>query len=125
MTRHWKTPYSRTEALAAGIHDFEEALVTGPPDARWIYRVEVLDFEFVFFSLDMIRDYIDYYSRDLLPARRAGRSPFSQRPAASVGDGQSRFERLPARLRAKGKREQVVRALSRALDQFSAEESAA
>src|SRR5690349_15361548 len=98
MARFWKEPYSCEKAEQLGIHDFEGAPVLGPPDARWIYHVEVSRFTFAFFSLSMIGEYLAFFSRKILPsARLHGVSPYSRGPAASVGDGQSRFERLPLR----------------------------
>ncbi len=134
MARFWKVPYTLDRALAAGIHDFENTPVVGVPypawivrpDFRgwpkWIYYVEVCRFQFAFFSLGMIREYLDFYSRKVLPSSRFDRaSPFSQGAAASVGDGQTRFERLPLRLRQESKRVRVVRALERALVEFADE----
>ena len=119
MSKHWKEPYSKERAEAAGIHDYEGAVVVGAEDARWIYYVDVCSFTFTFFSLKMLREYLEYYSQKTLPSgRRHNSSKYSTGPAASVGDGQSRFERLPARLRKSGKRERVVKALKKALGDF-------
>lgn len=133
MARFWKEPYTLERALAQGIHDFESSPYVGLPNSawigrsefrggpEWIYYVEVCRFTFAFFSLDMIREYLDFYSRKVLPSSRFyGESPFSQGAAASVGDGQSRFERLPLRLRQGTRRERVVKALERALVEFAA-----
>jgi hypothetical protein len=123
MARWWKEPYTRKAAEAAGIHDFEGAPVLGDPDSRWIYYVEVCGFRFVFFSLEMLREYLEFYSHKILPSSRgSGVSPFSRGPAASVGDGQTRFERLPLRLRKERRRREVVKALERALRELGAEE---
>jgi hypothetical protein len=134
MARFWKEPYSLAAALALGIRDFENAPYVGVPNGawvgrpdfrdwpEWIYYVEVCRFTFAFFSLDMIREYRDFYSRKVLPSSRFfGASPFSRGAAASVGDGQTRFERLPLRLRKEAKRVRVVKALERALQLFSSE----
>ena len=72
----------------------------GNPNFRawpeWIYYVEVCGFTFAFFSLEMIQEYLDFYSRKILPSSRLyGASQFSHGAAASIGDGQTRFERLP------------------------------
>jgi hypothetical protein len=123
MARRWKEPYSIDKAAALGIHDFEGARVLGPPDARWIYYVEVPGFTFAFFSLDMICEYLAFYSTKLLPSsRRFGASHFSKGAAASVGDGQTRFERLPLWLRKEPRRLQVVRALREALEDFATQD---
>ena len=76
------------------------------------------------FSLDMLREYLKFYS---LPSssRLIKAPPFSRGPAASIGDGQTPFERLPLRLRKGAKRLRVVRALERALVTFGAERRSA
>jgi len=131
MARYWKEPYSLERALALGIRDVENAPYVGVPNQswvgqpdfhdwpEWIYYVEVCQFTFAFFSLDMIREYLDFYSRKVLPSSRFhGASKFSHGAAASAGDGQTRFERLPVRLRQEPKRVRIVKALKRALQEF-------
>jgi len=119
MSKHWKEPYTVDRAEAAGIHDHEGTLVVGEKNSQWIYYVTVCRFTFTFFSIEMIRDYIDYYSRKILPTSRFhNSSPFSNGPAASVGDGQSRFERLPGKFRKESKRIKVKEALKKALVEF-------
>jgi hypothetical protein len=135
VARFWKESYSLERALALGIHDAENAPVIGVPNRerignpafrnwpKWIYFVEVCQFTFAFFSLDMLQEYMDFYSRKVLPSSQFyGASPFSQGAAAFVGVGQTRFERLPLRLRRESKRVRVVKALERALLVFQAEE---
>jgi hypothetical protein len=73
---------------------------------------------FAFFSREMIQEYLDFYSRKALPRR----SPFSKGPAASIGNGQTRFERLPLRLRREPNRQRVVKALEQALKTFGEDE---
>lgn len=122
MARFWKEAYSYEKAEQLGIRDFESSRVVGPENAEWIYYVEVCRFTFAFFSLEMIREYLDFYSRKVLPTSRFwDASPFSRGPAASVGDGQTRFERLPLRLRKEPNRHKVVKALQRALIEFGRE----
>ena len=122
MSKHWKEPYTIEAARSAGIHGSENCLILGDTNAPWIYYVDVCSFRFVFFSLGMIRDYIDFYQRKILPTSRfSGASPFSDGPAASIGDGQSPFERLPGYLRKGSKRLTVVKALERALAEFERE----
>jgi hypothetical protein len=119
MARFWKEPYSAEKARECGIHDFEGGAVLGPRDTRWIYYVEVVGFTFAFFSVGMMREYLDFYSRKILPSSRTSAlSPFSGGAAASVGDGQTKFERLPLWLRKEPKRRKVVKALERALKEF-------
>jgi len=134
VARFRKEPYSLERALELGIRDCENAPVVGVPNRewfgnpefrawpQWIYYVEVCGFTFAFFTLDMIREHLDFYSRKLLPSSRFyGLSPFSQGPEASVGEGQTRYERLPLRLRQGRKRARVVKALERALKVFASE----
>jgi hypothetical protein len=84
--------------------------------------VEVCRFTFSFFSLQMMTEYLDFYSQKILPSSRfGGISPFTCGGAASIGDGQTAFERLPLRLRKESNRKRVVQALQRALDEFGDE----
>ena len=120
MSKHWKEPYTKEAAQAVGIHTFEGVRVVGEPDSPWIFYVRVCGFTFGFFSLDMLREYIAYYSLKVLPSSRFfGR--FATGPAASVGDGQGPFDRLPTYLRSRGKRGKVQRALEKALRDFERE----
>jgi hypothetical protein len=117
MARWWREPYSEAKALAAGIHGHEGHSVVGPPDARWIYYVKVCQFTFVFFSLEMIQEYLAFYSKKVLPSSRLPLPLWHQR-----GDNQRPFERLPLRLRKEAKRHRVVKALTAALAAFGAAE---
>lgn len=117
MSRHWKEPYTDEAARAAEIRDHEGARVTGDHNTRWIFYVHVCDFTFTFFSPEMIQQYIDFYRCKTLPSSRT-HSEFSSGPAASVGEGQSKFERLPAHLRRPNKRLQVIKALEKAAAAF-------
>ncbi|MEM9998557.1 MAG: hypothetical protein AAF809_12725 [Bacteroidota bacterium] len=118
MAKHWKEPYTLEAAQALGIHDFEGCPVLGDANTRWIYYVRVCSFTFGFFSLRELDRYIDFFSHKTLPSSMI-EGPFSSGPAASVGDGQSVFERLPGRLRAGGNRDTVHRALERARSDFA------
>jgi len=119
MSKHWKEPYTLEGAIASGIHDGENTQYLGGSNCSWIYYVSVCGFTFSFFSTSMIRGYIEFYSLKILPTSRfSGVSPFSDGPAASIGDGQTRFERLPGHLRKENKRTRVVKALERALLDF-------
>lgn len=96
MSRHWKQRYSQAAASAAGIHDHEGTEVVGRKDAQWIFYVRECGFTSTFFSIEMLKEYLDFYSRKTLPTSRfCGMSAFSNGPAACVGGGQSKFERLP------------------------------
>jgi hypothetical protein len=76
----------------------------------------VCQFTFAFFSLDMIRQYRDFYAQKILPSSRmAGPLWYPN------GWNQRWFERLPLRLRKEPKRQRVVKALERALEKFAAE----
>jgi hypothetical protein len=123
MARFWREPYTEEKARHIGIHDYESALILGSPGTQWIYYVEVCKFTFAFFSLAMILEYLDYYSRKLLPSSRLHYPPFSMgAPPAVNSEGQTRFERLPLRLRKEPRRQRVVKALQRALVEFSKQE---
>lgn len=67
----------------------------------------------------MLDEYIKFFGRKILPTTRFyDSSPFSNGPAASVGDGQSPFERLPSDLRKKNKRPKILKALKQAREEF-------
>ena len=112
MAQIWKEPYRLDKALSLGIRTVEDVPVVGEPDARWIYYVSVCSFTFAFFSLDMIERHLAHYSRKILPS--------SAVPACGwmEGEPQTTFDRLPLYLRSESKRLRVVKALTRALDQF-------
>jgi hypothetical protein len=117
VARLWREPYTLEKARAACVRDWEDHLIVGPPNAPWIFYVEVCRFTFAFFSLDMIRRYRDFYAAEVLPSSRLSGPLWS--PA---GCNQRWFERLPLRLRKEPRRRRVVRALDRALAEFAAEE---
>lgn len=133
MARFWKEPYTYERAAGLNIRDYEDAPVLGvPPGAsndpsfrawpRWIYFVEVCRFTFAFFSLEMMREYLDYFSHKVLPSSRFHDPPFFMGAAPAIDSrGQTRFERLPLRLRQESKRVRVVKALERALNHFAKE----
>ncbi len=112
MSKQWKESYTREAAEAVGIQDYEHCKILGDPDSQWIYYVRVCGFTFGFFSLEMILEYRDFYSRKLAPSTLG-------QAAAAVGQGQSKFDRLPLRLRRSGKREKVLAALEKAITYFS------
>jgi hypothetical protein len=81
MARFWKEPYTLERAAAVGIRENENIPVLGVAFRslhdptfrawpRWIYYVEVCRFTFGFFSLEMIREYLGFYSRKILPSSR-------------------------------------------------------
>jgi hypothetical protein len=68
----------------------------------------------------MIEEYLHFYSRKILPSSRFYDPPYSLGRAAAVNDkGQTRYERLPLRLRRESKRLRVIKALERALREFA------
>jgi len=91
----------------------------GRPEFRgwpeWIRYVEVCQFTFAFFSLAMIRQYLEFYSQKVLHSSR-----MSWSLSYPNGDNQRWFECLPLRLRKEPKRQLVVKALVRALEEFAA-----
>jgi len=119
MAKYWKEEYSLERAKEAKIHTTECHKVLGDRNSKWIYYVEVVGFKFTFFSLSMLDQYIDFFSRKTLPTTTTHwSSPFSGGPSSSVGDGQSEFERLPAWLRKKNKKPKVIKALKAAKEEF-------
>jgi hypothetical protein len=69
-----------------------------------------------------MQEYRDFYARKILPSSRSSCAspPYSGGVAASTGDGQTKFERLPLWLRKEPKRQKVLKALKRALTEFGA-----
>lgn len=119
MSKQWKEKYTLEKASACCIRTSEGEVINRWGESKWIYHVEVLDFQFSFFSLEMLDKYIEYFSLKILPSTRVyDSSPYSSGPAASIGDGQSPFERLPSFLRKKNKKPKVLKALSLAKKEF-------
>src|SRR3954447_21576852 len=52
------------------IRGFEGVAVRIPPGTEWVYYVQVCGFTFIFHSLVMIQEYLDYYETKILPTRR-------------------------------------------------------
>lgn len=118
MSKYKKEPYSLEQAKACGIHSSENAVVVRWNNSpKWIYRVEVANFDFAFFSIDMLDEYIGYFASKTLPQQSGNQ--FTSGPAASIGDGQTPFERLPARLSKKNIRPRVLKALNEARCYFT------
>jgi len=94
------------------IRGFENAPHRIPPGTEWVYYVEVCGFTFIFYSLAMIKEYLNYYEMKILPSRR-------EKIASAHHDcEQNQFTRLPLYLREEPRRLKVVQALRRALDAF-------
>lgn len=121
MKNVWKEKYTLARANKCGIHTVEGIGVNswGREKPKWIYYVEVANFRFCFFSIEMIDRYIDFFGRKILPSTRCyGTSPFSMGSSIFVGQGQTPFERLPARLRKKNVRPKIHKKLKEARDYF-------
>ena len=118
MSKHWREPYSPEAAASLGIRTHEGHRILGDPHTEFIYYVRVCGFTFGFFSLEMLDTYLRYYEADVLPSGRRHDTPYSTGHAMSIGDGQSEFQRLPAELRKRGKRQKVIKALRRASAEF-------
>lgn len=124
MSRIWKEPYTLEAARQLGIRELEAQTIvrwdnqnllwalTGP-EPIWIYYVCVCGFTFAFFSIEMIQDYLNYYSQKTLPSR------IRNTPHCNHDLRQSVFMRLPLYLREEPKRLKVIKALKRALAEFS------
>lgn len=116
MSRIWKEPYTEERAAEINIRTGDESyLMLGNSDSRWIYYVYVCSFTFAFYSLNMIREYLAYYETKILPSRA--------KSSIWVGEPQWHLNRLPLRLRAEGKRQRVIKALTKALAEFSKQEA--
>jgi hypothetical protein len=85
---------------------------------EWIYCVHVCGFTFQFWSVTQIQVCLDFYSRKLHPSsrRHVSEDTLYHNPNRSML--QRWYERLPLYLRKEGKRQQVVKALEKALKQF-------
>jgi hypothetical protein len=82
----------------------------------WVYCVRECSFTFQFATVDQIQQCRDYFAAKLHPARR--------KPGVSLEHyWQLWFERLPPGLLAESKRLRVLKALEKALIQFSSNTS--
>ena len=115
MSRHYK---SETK---------ENALVP-----NWTYFVEVCGFTFHFNSLEQIEGYLNYYQKKIHPSSADGiawgrlysKGNDGEVRFLSRGDHwerQTPFDELPLYLREEPKRQKVIKALERALQQWRAE----
>ena len=97
---------------------------------QWNYFVNVCSFTFCFTSLAQIEEYHDYFSQKIHASScdRRIRSPwqltFIGRKYANIGspdhdERQSKFDKLPQYLFEEPKRIKVVKALEKALKEFS------
>ena len=82
---------------------------------KWVFFVRVCSFTFEFHTIAQIADCLGYYSQKIHPSSRADLG------SADHWEAQRWFERLPMYLMEEAKRQQVVKALDSALEQFEAE----
>jgi hypothetical protein len=85
--------------------------VSNPPEN--VLFVRVCSFTFAFFSAEEIQSYLDYYSKKTHP------SSATPNMDGSHWEFQTKFDELPLYLREEPKRKQVVKALTRAMAEFS------
>ncbi|NES65225.1 MAG: hypothetical protein F6K24_08145 [Okeania sp. SIO2D1] len=87
---------------------------------EFIYYVHVCGFTFRFWSISQIQLCLDFYSQKLNPSSRISISPnWQEKPDHSLL--QTWYSRLPLALRKENKRQQVIKALKKALEKFSDE----
>ncbi|MBW3637930.1 MAG: hypothetical protein KY445_15920 [Armatimonadetes bacterium] len=111
MARFWKTDVSNS---------------VNPLVPDWRYFVEVCSFTFHFRSVEHIEQYLAHFSRKIHPSSADG--AHTKRPDSDWRDWnspvahwerQSRFDELPLWLFEEPKRQKVVKALQRAIKEFS------
>ncbi len=86
----------------------------------WIYYVEVCNFKFAFFSLTVIDEYIDFFSRKVLPSsKKTPCSPYFEQQEPSFSEGYIPPESLPSYLHTHHSRTQVLQALRMAKEYFT------
>ncbi|MEA5467045.1 hypothetical protein [Leptothoe sp. PORK10 BA2] len=90
---------------------------------EWVYCVYVCGFTFRFWSIKQLQACLDFYSQKLHPSSRI---QVTEEMLYHIPDRsmlQRWYDRLPLYLRKKSKRQQVVKALEKALKQFGDEPS--
>ena len=114
MARIWKEEYNpeqhKNQMWGAGWRPGEGEL---PPNREWVYFVHVCSFTFEFHSLRQVEACLEFYSTKILPDSRFDIE------AADHWEVQSWQQRLPLYLRQEAKRHRVVKALTKALIEFS------
>jgi hypothetical protein len=127
MSRIWKEKYDLKTACNLGIRELEGNRIIawsedgvktyhyGPilEEPEWIYYVYVCGFTFAFFSVAMMQAYLDYYSQKVLPSR------IRDTPHCNNDLRQDEYTRLPLYLREEPKRLKVIKALQKAIHEFS------
>lgn len=120
MSKHWKEPLDpsrhRDFMTYNDVGGFPRLPPRDPLVQDWSYFVRVDGFTFEFASVAQIRECVAYCQQKTHPTRRHGANIIEH-------DWQRWFERLPAGLLAGTKRERVVVALERALQEFDSERS--
>lgn len=86
---------------------------------KWVYFVEVCSFTFQFMSLAQIREALEYFTQRGHPI-----SSTKKRGPGWSGEHwwQAWYQRLPARLFKKSKREKIIKAFKKAIEHFENEE---
>ena len=118
MSRHWKEKtdfYRHRDHMTS---NFDNLVYKRGQDKlidSWTYYVAVCGFTFEFVAVQQIRECLAYYERKIHP------SSMRQVPASYL---QRWYERLPMWLMEEPKRQKVVKALARAVEEFKADETA-
>ena len=112
-TGHWSEHFDLHAYRGLPGHDVS-------PDEKLLpvftYFVSVAGFTFRFGSVAQIDPYIEYYSLKTLPSSRLPDSPWLR---SEHDVAQRWYERLPGHLRKEGKRQQVLKALQKASEEFA------
>lgn len=112
MSKHWKEkldPQKHRDHMDPARVEQVDPLVE-----RWAYFVRVCGFTFKFVSIQQLRECLAHFSQKLHPSGRL----VQPRPGGHSVDPW--HERLPMRLFEESKRQRVVKALTRALNEFEA-----
>jgi len=119
MARIWKEKLDperhRDYMQALERRDSPRAIPQPPSDnlvVKWVYFVHVCSFTFQFHSLEDIQKCLDYFSKKPIPPTGSSGNPFEPY-------WRGWKERLPIWLKEEPKRKKVVKALQRALEEFS------
>ena len=114
MAKIWKEEFDKSRHS----NKMEEPVKPPPRTTglhRWVFFARVCSFTFEFHSLQQIKACLDYYSQKIHPSSRINIG------GADSWEMQRWFERLPMYLLEEPKRQKVVKALSLAIKEFTAE----
>ena len=118
MSRHWKEKFDRQIHEKYNFpHRGCRIVDLDREHFEWMYFVNVCSFTFAFFSLKQLRSYHQYFSQKPQPSSRTSLACSFREHETSV------FDRLPMYLREEPKRQKTVKALEKALAEFSKESS--